>query len=74
MASAIRKGDHKLIYFYLDKRYELYNIKDDASEKNDLAAAMPGKVNELKLLLDTWKKNVNAEEPDVTSPKGKAEE
>jgi hypothetical protein len=54
--------------------YELYNIKDDPSEKNDLAATIPGKVNELKLLLDNWKKNVNAEEPDVTSPKGKVEE
>ncbi len=74
MASAVRRSDHKLIYFYLDKRYELYNIKDDPSEKNDLAAKMPGKVNELKLLLDNWKKNVNAEEPDVSSPKGKAEE
>jgi arylsulfatase A-like enzyme len=74
MASAVRKGDYKLLEFYLDKRYELFDLKKDPSEKNNLVKSMPGKVKELKILLDNWKKNVNAEEPDVTSPKGKAEE
>lgn len=69
MASAVRKGDYKLIEFYQHKRYELYNIKEDISEKNDLQPAMPEKVRELKLLLDNWKKEVNAEEPDITTEK-----
>jgi arylsulfatase A-like enzyme len=69
MASCVRKGDYKLIQFYLDKRYELYNVKDDPSEKNNLVQSMPGKVDELKTILEKWKKDVNAEEPDVkTAP------
>lgn len=73
MASAVRKGDYKLIQFYLDKRYELYNIKNDPSEKKDLAAAMPDIVKELKVILDNWKISVNAEQPDVTAVKSKEE-
>lgn len=74
MASAIRKGDFKLIEFYLDKRWELYNIKNDVSEKNNLAATMPDKVKELKLLLEDWKKDVNAEQPDTSPAKVNAEQ
>jgi len=73
MASAVRKGDYKLIEFYLDKRLELYNIKNDPSENNNLATTMPAKVKELKQVLDKWKKNVNAEEPDLAVEKSKAE-
>jgi arylsulfatase A-like enzyme len=73
MASAVRKGDYKLIEFYLDKRLELYNIKNDPSENNNLATTMPAKVKELKQVLDNWKKNVNAEEPDLAVEKSKAE-
>jgi arylsulfatase A-like enzyme len=69
MASSVRKGNYKLIEFYLDKRYELYDIKKDPSEKNDLVKIMPGKVKELSRLLDKWKKDVNAEIPDVTPTK-----
>lgn len=35
--SAIRKGDYKLIYFYLDKRWELYNLSNDLGETVNLA-------------------------------------
>ena len=40
-------GDFKLIEFYEDGKLELYNLKDDIGEKNDLAAKMPDKVKEL---------------------------
>ncbi|MGV3540191.1 MAG: sulfatase/phosphatase domain-containing protein, partial [Rufibacter sp.] len=63
MSSAVRQGDYKLIQFYAKPRVELYNLKADPSEKNDLAAQMPDKVKELQQLLDTWKKEVNAEKP-----------
>ena len=36
--STIRKGDWKLIYFHADQRYELYNLKDDIEEANNLFA------------------------------------
>jgi arylsulfatase A-like enzyme len=73
MASAVRKGDFKLIQFYLDKRLELYNIKNDPSETNNLAATMPAKLKELKQLLDDWKKQVNAEDPDLSRGSAKEE-
>jgi len=34
--SVIRQGDWKLIYFHFDQHYELYNIREDISEKNNL--------------------------------------
>ena len=42
--SAIRMGDWKLIHFYEDNTVELYNLKSDISEKNDLSAKHPDKV------------------------------
>ncbi len=35
--SAVRKGDFKLIYFYLDRRWELYNLANDIGETVNLA-------------------------------------
>lgn len=58
--SVIRKGDWKLIENYEDGRLELFNIKEDISEKQDLVLNRPDKVKELKALLDNWKKKVHA--------------
>ena len=41
-SSIIRDGDHKLIRYYEDGHEELYNVKEDISEANDLAAITPG--------------------------------
>ena len=65
MCSAIRMGDFKLLYFYASKRTELYNLSMDPSEKNDISASNPAKVKELMSALNKWKKEVNAEEPNV---------
>ncbi len=34
--SAVRKGDWKLIYFYADQHYELYNLAEDIGESRNL--------------------------------------
>lgn len=65
MCSAMRDGDYKLLYFYKANRTELYNLKDDPSEQNDIAAKEPQKTKELKAKLDKWLKDVNAEKPDI---------
>jgi len=63
---SVRKGDRKLIEYYetSDGRnkhsYELYNLKNDISETNNLADSMPDKVDELKKLMNQWLKNVKA--------------
>lgn len=74
MASAVRKGDYKLLEFYIDNRVELYNLKNDPAETKNLSATMPDKVAELKQMLDQWKKDVNAEEPMMTEGRKTTEE
>ena len=59
-SSAVREGDWKLIRWYEDNRTELFNIKDDLSEKHDLADSNPEKVKELSAKLDAWLKETGA--------------
>jgi arylsulfatase A-like enzyme len=60
---AIRKGDFKLIEFFDDMRVELYNLKEDLGEKQDLAARLPEKVEQLRARLHAWRKEVGAQMP-----------
>jgi len=60
---AIRQGDYKLLEFYEDGRLELYNLKDDVGEKNNLAARMPQRAAALRKKLDDWRKSVKAKMP-----------
>ncbi|MCF7955056.1 MAG: sulfatase [Phycisphaerae bacterium] len=63
-SSSIRMGDYKYIEHYeKDSIAELYNLKDDLGERNNLAKKMPGKVKELKAMLDKWLKSVDAKMP-----------
>jgi arylsulfatase A-like enzyme len=62
-AGAVRSGDWKLIEFFEDGKQELYNLKDDESQKADLAAKQPEKVKELHAKLVAWRKAVNAPMP-----------
>lgn len=61
--SAVREGDWKLIHFFEDNHVELYNLKDDLSEKTDLAAAQPERANRLRRKLDAWRTAVGAQIP-----------
>ena len=45
--SAVRKGDWKLVYRMRTGTLELYNLKSDIGEQNNVAAANPEKVKEL---------------------------
>lgn len=58
--SVIRDGDFKLLQFFEDNRFELYNLKNDIAEEHDLAAERPEKTNELKAKLFAWRKQTNA--------------
>lgn len=51
--AAVRNGDWKLIR-YSDRPAELYNIEEDISEQNNLAATYPDKVKELFKELYEW--------------------
>jgi len=61
---AVRDGDWKLVHGQAgDDPPELFNLANDASEKNNLASAQPEKVKELKALWDAW--NAQQAPPDV---------
>jgi arylsulfatase A-like enzyme len=60
---AIRTGDFKLIEFFNDMRVELYNLREDIGEKNDLAATQPQKVADLRARLHAWRQEVGAQMP-----------
>jgi hypothetical protein len=61
--AAVRQGDSKLIEFYEDGKLELYNLKEDIGEKNDLAAKMPEEAAKLRKLLAGWRQSVKAQMP-----------
>jgi arylsulfatase A-like enzyme len=61
----VRAGDWKLLQFFEDDRTELYNLKDDIGEKNDLAATEQDKAHELQQMLSAWRTQVGAQMPTV---------
>jgi arylsulfatase A-like enzyme len=63
-SGAIRAGDYKLIEWYEDGHIELYNLKDDLGERNDLVTTMPTKADELRQRLHAWRAEVGARMPE----------
>ncbi len=59
----MRAGDWKLIEFYDKEKIELYHLKEDIGERNDLSKEMPGKARELTGMLHRWQKQMNAKMP-----------
>jgi arylsulfatase A-like enzyme len=66
--SAIRDGDWKLLEFFEDGKLELYNLKDDIGEKNNLADSLPEKAEELHEKLKKWRQEINAPVPTELNP------
>lgn len=61
--SAIRQGDWKLVYSMQNGKKELYNLKEDIGEGNDLAAKHPERVMQLANLLTNKLKDAKAPMP-----------
>ena len=66
--SIIRLGDWKLIYYYEDKSIELFNLKEDGMEKNNLADLQPNKTKELYTKLTHWLEETHADIPNRLNP------
>ena len=71
--SAIRSGNWKLIQYFENDEYELYDLANDLSEKTNLAAKHPEKVSELKAKLTAWQKEIGADIPTELNPEFDAE-
>jgi arylsulfatase A-like enzyme len=62
-SSTIRHGDWKLIYYYADGRYELFNLANDLGEDHDLADAKPEIRDRLARELGDYLAGVSAQVP-----------
>lgn len=63
--SIIRDGDWKLIKRYEGTTFELYNLKNDLSERTDLVNKNPEMVRKLNRKLENWLKVTHAKMPVV---------
>ena len=63
--SAVRYGDWKLLRYYEDNTVELYNLKNDISEKVNLAKEKPEITKEILNKLDSWLTETDASLPSV---------
>ncbi|MBQ4914187.1 sulfatase [Maribacter sp. MMG018] len=63
--SIIRKGDWKLIHYYEDGRDELYNLKQDLDEKENVLGKHPQLAQELKKELTDYLTQTGAKRPEV---------
>lgn len=65
--STIRSGDWKLIYYYEDRHFELFNITEDIGELNNLAAKETIRVKDLAVKLGSYLRSVDAQRPSLKS-------
>lgn len=62
---AIRAGEWKLLEFFEDHRLELYNLRDDLGEQQDLASLQPDRVRQLRGQLAAWREAIQAPMPQA---------
>ncbi|MGK0190485.1 MAG: arylsulfatase A-like enzyme [Verrucomicrobiales bacterium] len=66
--SVIRRGDWKLIQFFEDDSTQLYNLRTDVSEQNDLAQSDPARAATLLTQLKQWQMDTRAVIPTAPNP------
>jgi len=70
-AAAIIHKNYKMIEWYeksltrQDGAFELYDLDSDISETVNLADSMPGKIEELRYMMEYWRFEVGAQMPSV---------
>ena len=62
-AGAVRDGDWKLVKSYETNQVELFNMKNDELEKQDLSQQNPQKAREMEAELTRWQQQVKANMP-----------
>jgi arylsulfatase A-like enzyme len=68
-SAVIMKGDYKLIRYFEYDSYELFNLREDISERYDLSEVKPDMASRLLLELEGWIKDTNAPVPSIPNPK-----
>jgi arylsulfatase A-like enzyme len=62
---AIHDGDYKLMEFFEDGRLELYNLREDPGEREDLASCQPQRAAALHRQLIDWRERMAAPMPQA---------
>ena len=65
--TSIRDGEWKMIYFYHERRWELYDLSRDTGETINLVRARPAVANRLSAAMLRWMEDVDAQMPHVRS-------
>ena len=69
---AVRVGDYKLLEYYENGTVQLFNLKDDIGEQDDLSRSQPERTAKLRGMLHAWRTDVSAQmmppNPDYVSP------
>lgn len=74
---AMREGDWKLIEFFEEGTAELYNLREDLSERHNLATAEPERLKAMRDKLAAWRAETGAflpksgETPEIGGPEPK---
>ena len=63
--SSVRARDWKLLEYLEDNRLELYNLREDPGEKNNLAEQAPMQAEKMRKKLYSWRESVNAQMPTI---------
>ncbi len=58
--AAIRAGEHKLLLYFEQQRVQLFNLRADPGEQDDLAATQPALARALTDRLRQWQRSVGA--------------
>lgn len=66
-SSAMRMGKWKLIYYHKDASFELFNLKKDIGETNNLALRRKAKLKKLATNLSVYLRSVDAQMPKYKS-------
>ena len=60
---AVRFGDYKLLEYFENNTVQLFNLREDIGERNDLSKTEPQIREELRTLLRSWREDVDAQMP-----------
>jgi arylsulfatase A-like enzyme len=60
---AIREGDYKLIEYYENNTRQLFNLREDMEEMNDLVEQEPETAERLTKKLHEWRERIDAQMP-----------
>ena len=67
-ATAIRRGNYKLLYFYEDQSVKLFDLANDIGESKDLSKSQPEIASRLLEELKDWTTRVDAPTPTQLNP------